>query len=191
MKNKVPSSEVNLLKKTAGTSEIKPMAGVQFKLYYDEPCTKQVLADSLGNKIGVDIYPDEEEGDPEDVEPLDRSVLITDDDGTIVLGSFIAGTYYLKEISTWEGYILLTEPVSVTIREDGSVSYYQKDYSPSESSVPEQNTDGSYTVTVANNPGAVLPNAGGPGTGLIYFLGIMLAGIAGAGLVMRRRKTAA
>ena len=163
-------------------------------MYYDEPCTKQVLTDSLGNKIGIDIYPDEDEqegeGDgsdenPEDAEPLHRSVLITDDDGTIVLGSYIAGTYYLKEIATLDGYTLLTEPVSITIREDGSVSYYQKDYSPSQSSVPEQNDDGSYTVTVANNPGVMLPNAGGPGTRLFTILGTIL--IAGAGMLLWRR----
>jgi LPXTG-motif cell wall-anchored protein len=41
---------------------------------------------------------------------------------------------------------------------------------------------------ITNNPGAVLPSTGGPGTNLIYILGIMLTGLAGAGLVMKRRR---
>ena len=44
---------------------------------------------------------------------------------------------------------------------------------------------------VTNNPGATLPNTGGPGTDLIYLLGIMLIGIAGMGLMMKRRREAA
>ena len=45
--------------------------------------------------------------------------------------------------------------------------------------------------SISNNPGVELPSTGGPGTSLIYLLGIMLTGIAGAGLVMRRKRTAA
>ena len=44
------------------------------------------------------------------------------------------------------------------------------------------------TFTVENIPGAALPNAGGPGTRLIHFLGIILAGFAGLGLVMKKRR---
>jgi len=43
-------------------------------------------------------------------------------------------------------------------------------------------------LTVINNPGVELPSTGGPGTNLIYILGIMLTGLAGAGLVMKRRR---
>ena len=44
------------------------------------------------------------------------------------------------------------------------------------------------TATVGNTPGAALPNTGGPGTKMLYFFGIMLAGLAGTGLVMKRRR---
>ena len=43
------------------------------------------------------------------------------------------------------------------------------------------------TVVVENAPGAALPNTGGPGSNLIYLLGIMLTGIAAAGVLLRRR----
>ena len=43
-------------------------------------------------------------------------------------------------------------------------------------------------ATVENTTGAALPNTGGPGTNLIYLFGIMLTALAGAGLVIRRRR---
>ena len=44
------------------------------------------------------------------------------------------------------------------------------------------------SLQVKNTPGAALPNTGGPGTDLTYLLGIMLTGLAGTGLVIRRRR---
>ena len=44
-----------------------------------------------------------------------------------------------------------------------------------------------FVMTVYNNPGVSLPNTGGPGTTLIYLLGIMLTAIAGAVLLIKRR----
>ncbi len=39
-----------------------------------------------------------------------------------------------------------------------------------------------------NDAGVELPSTGGPGTSLIYLLGILLTGFAGAGLMMRKRR---
>lgn len=44
------------------------------------------------------------------------------------------------------------------------------------------------SVTVTNIPGAALPNAGGPGTRMFYQLGVLFAGLAGAGLIVKRRR---
>ena len=44
---------------------------------------------------------------------------------------------------------------------------------------------------ISNNPGVELPATGGSGSNMIYLLGIMLIGIAGAGLVVRKRRKAA
>ena len=41
--------------------------------------------------------------------------------------------------------------------------------------------------SIANNPGAELPAAGGPGTAALTLLGTLLAAFGAAGLVMRRR----
>ena len=55
----------------------------------------------------------------------------------------------------------------------------------------DDTTDASVEYMIVNNAGCELPYTGGPGTDLIYLLGIMLTGIAGAGLLMRRKKKAA
>ena len=43
-------------------------------------------------------------------------------------------------------------------------------------------------LTFGNTPGVALPNAGGPGTDVIYLLGLLITGLAGTGLVMRKRR---
>ena len=42
--------------------------------------------------------------------------------------------------------------------------------------------------TIPNTPGAALPNTGGPGTKALYLIGTMLTGLAGAGVLMRRKR---
>jgi len=43
-------------------------------------------------------------------------------------------------------------------------------------------------LSIGNTPGKELPSTGGAGTGLIYLLGVMLIGVAGAGMVVRRKR---
>ena len=44
---------------------------------------------------------------------------------------------------------------------------------------------------IKNTQGTELPNTGGPGTTVLYFLGSMITSFAGVGLVMRRRRNVA
>ena len=39
-----------------------------------------------------------------------------------------------------------------------------------------------------NEPGAALPNSGGPGSNLLYLLGSLMLALGSAGLVMRKRR---
>ena len=48
--------------------------------------------------------------------------------------------------------------------------------------------DNNLSIVVGNTPGAALPNTGGPGTNMIYLFGIMLTGLAGTGILMKRRR---
>jgi hypothetical protein len=61
------------------------------------------------------------------------------------------------------------------IDEDGAAAAY------TDVSLLDENT----TIAVKNNPGASLPSTGGPGTGCIRMLGLMI--IAGAGLLLWKK----
>lgn len=50
----------------------------------------------------------------------------------------------------------------------------------------EKINNGLWKLSVQNSAGYELPHTGGIGTNLFTLFGIMLAGIAGAGLIMRR-----
>ena len=51
--------------------------------------------------------------------------------------------------------------------------------------LPDSST--AFRFEIMNNPGVELPAAGGPGTQLLYMLGILFAGCGGAGLVLKKR----
>ena len=88
--------------------------------------------------------------------------MTSNSDSALVLNGLDAGTYYLEETKAPDGYNKLTDPVTVTITEDGKVSGA---------------TDG--TVYVSNNAGATLPSTGGMGTTLFYVIGggLMVAAV--------------
>ena len=52
----------------------------------------------------------------------------------------------------------------------------------------QQDVNGVFAIDVENYCGYALPSTGGPGTNLICLLGLVLTCLAGAGLVMRKRK---
>lgn len=88
--------------------------------------------------------------------------MTSNSDSALVLNGLDAGTYYLEETKAPDGYNKLTDPVTVTITEDGKVN---------------ETTNG--TVYVSNNAGTTLPSTGGMGTTLFYVIGggLMVAAV--------------
>jgi len=110
------------------------------------------------------------------------------------LSDLADGLYKLTETVSPAGYIILEKAVFFNI-ENGTVQLTKEDgTTPAESgkavltTETDQDKNTIYVITVKNNPGVELPSTGGSGTNFIYFLGIMLTGIAGTGLVMRRKR---
>ena len=98
------------------------------------------------------------------------------------------GTYRLYEVYVPAGYICTYRYIQFTVQDrvikdvtTATDTTDQLQFTPA--------TDNSIAfLTVTNIPGAELPASGGPGTNLIYLTGIILTGLAGAGLLMRRRR---
>ena len=102
--------------------------------------------------------------------------------GVTVLG-LGAGDYTLTETEPPAGYIKTLRAIKFTAGRDGTVTYTNAADNP-EPKVKPANDNKQYTVQ--NEPGAALPNTGGPGTTLIYLLGSIL--ILGAGVLLWRRR---
>ncbi len=95
-----------------------------------------------------------------------------------------AGTYTLTELTTADGYNLLTDPITVTITD----TTQDGDTTPSHTvSYTIGDEEGTGTVTVLNQSGSVLPSTGGIGTTIFYIIGAILVIGAGVVLVTRRR----
>ena len=171
--NKVPTARIKLYK--VGDS-VTPLGDVQFKIFYDEECTKPVTKDSTGQPIpGMNS----------------DGVITTDANGNADLGT-LAGTYYLQEIVTKDGYNLLTAPVQVKVekgREAENVTASCTEEGVILSNAVSKGADGIWVVKVNNSTGAVLPLTGGPGT-LPYTLGgfILMISALMYGFMMRRRE---
>ena len=117
--------------------------------------------------------------------PLQSNLVSSSDEqdkGKVSLGLLTPGTYYLFETEAPSGYNTMDMPVEIVVRENG-VGLMQGSRNQVEEISQEK-----AELMVMNSAGAELPSTGGPGTGLIYLLGVMLIGVAGAGMVVRRKR---
>jgi LPXTG-motif cell wall-anchored protein len=169
--NKVPTAQVKLHKVGDGDTA-NSLAGVQFKIFYDEACTKPVTKDAAGVAIpGMDA----------------NGIITTDENGSCALGT-LSGTYYFKEVATTGGYNLLSAPVQVKIEKDGE--NVKVTASSTQDGVIFDNrpdwikpdTDGVWVVTVNNSSGTELPMTGGLGTTWFAMGGVTL--MLGAAMVI-------
>ena len=98
------------------------------------------------------------------------------------------GTYYLVETKAPTAYYLKTEPIIVNITVDG-INYNEGTIlSSGGSGISYDDKTQVYTLKISNLTGYELPSTGGPGTMLIHAFGIVLAGLAGTCLSLKKRK---
>ena len=167
--NRIPC-KVKILKVGDST---KPLENVEFTVYSDEELTIPVTTDATGQNVGT------------------NGVITTDEDGYALLGTMVSNTsYYLKETASADGYNILNSPVVVTYNGTTVTASCEQDGVVFNN--PEwiyKDNEGYWVVKINNTSGAVLPNAGGPGT-LLYTLGgltLMLSALM-YGFRMRRRE---
>ena len=125
------------------------------------------LKDSTGNivKVGVNT----------------TGTYISDDNGLVLEGDISYGTYILTEIKAPKGFVLLENPIQITVDENGITVKEDKNVSYSKSE-----SDSIYVITVTNDMVYDLPSAGGIGI-FWYTIGGMLLMMAAA-LILYKRK---
>ncbi|MDO4732894.1 MAG: SpaA isopeptide-forming pilin-related protein, partial [Bacillota bacterium] len=101
--------------------------------------------------------------------------LVSDENGNIKVSGLDSGVYYLKETQAPDGYNILTEPVKIVIKSDGTVTDNRDE-------VLADNT-----IKIENKSGTILPSTGGAGTTLFYVLGGALVLAAAVLLITKKR----
>ena len=97
------------------------------------------------------------------------------------------GTYRLREVYVPAGYIRTYDYIQFTIANRTITDVTTDTGDTSKLDTTADNVD----IRITNEPGAALPNSGGPGTKWMYIFGMLLTVAAGGTLVVRRRMQAA
>ena len=98
-------------------------------------------------------------------------------DGYIIISS---STYFKAVHENAKTYVRLTDQSGTILTDDNSEAVLD-----SNSATVAEN---GLFLSIKNEPGVALPSTGGSGTELFYFFGTVLTCLAGAGLVMKRRR---
>lgn len=129
----------------------------------------------------------------------DDNLLVSGDDGRFEVAGLDAGGYYLEETQAPAGYNLLKDPVKLTISATIGANGEAQEVTGLEittegkdgpATKPGNPGEGTVSLEVQNNMGALLPSTGGMGTTLFYIAGAALVLAAGALLVLKRRTNA-
>lgn len=178
--------------KVDGTDDSKFLPGAEFEL--------RATADGDGIQLISDksatspTYRPAKETGEGTYEDGATTVAAVGTDGKLHFTGLKEGVYYLVETKAPEGgYNVLTEPVIVKIaasyNEDGTLdNWIAQIVDSADDTVNVGDTD-SYTITVENNKGTLLPGTGGMGTVIFTIVGVAV--IAGGAIwyVSRRRAT--
>ena len=102
------------------------------------------------------------------------TTVTTPSTGKFTIQGLDADTYYLTETKQPDGYNKLTTPVTIVIKEDGTIT------------VGGETITSTNPVKVENKSGSLLPSTGGMGTTLFYIFGAIL--VIGSGVVLITKK---
>ena len=196
--------------KVDGQTPDKTLKDAQFVLYRGKDGADPTYADGIPTNVEYALVAGGKlEGWTESRETAmgtdgnGKGMLVSDVDGLFGVSGLDAGIYYLEEVKAPAGYNLLKDPVKLTIDAEISEGDAETNQSPTIGRLDlitegkdgpittegnETNKDnGTVSLEVQNNMGALLPSTGGMGTTLFYIIGAALVLAAGVLLVMKRR----
>ena len=147
------------------TGKNESLAGAKFTLYKDAEAT-QVATDCTGKELTG----------------------ITEDNGELIFKNIITGTkekpitYYLKEVKTKAGYVLLKEPIKITL----PYKYNAGDI-VNGNKVTESGVTWNLTYTIINDKAFDLPASGNKGIFKFIVIGITAVLVGGYLLTARKK----
>ena len=174
---------ISFMKVDAGNTS-KPLSGAVFNLCKDADGTQVLYAGLTSNASGMLLY---QAGSNDPVSVFDLP----------------SGKYYLFETQPPGGYEARETPVEITITreiDDTDVDFDEgtllKGVSYDDGTIYSVSGQGRkyevdsdrYTLRITNTSGAILPSTGGPGTAMFYILGAVIMILAGAGLIVMKRR---
>ena len=193
--------------KVDGQTPNKTLKDAQFVLYRGKDGAEPTYADGIPTNVEYALVAGGKlEGWTESRETAmgtdgnGKGILVSDVDGLFGVSGLDAGIYYLEEVKAPAGYNLLKDPVKLTIDAEISGGDAETKQPPTigkldlitegkdGSITTEGNKDnGTVSLEVQNNMGALLPSTGGMGTTLFYIAGAALVLAAGVLFMMKRR----
>lgn len=193
--------------KVDGTDPKKTLKDAQFILYRGKDGAEPIYVDGIPTNVEYALVTDGKlEGWTDSRETAmgtdgnGKGILVSDVDGLFGVSGLDAGIYYLEEVKAPAGYNLLHDPVKLTIDAEISGGDADTNQPPTIGKLDiitegkdgqittEGNKDnGTVSLEVQNNMGALLPSTGGMGTTLFYIAGAALVLAAGVLFMMKRR----
>lgn len=168
------------------------LANAEFELY---------KANAAGINAKINIVKVEDgvyrQATPEEAaaEGFKSDVIVSGNNGKVLVKGLDAGTYYLRETKAPEGYNKLLSDIKVEIKAtygtDGKLASYRVDYTYNGNTTTGseiKNKTDSPEVAVENKTGAQLPSTGSKGALMVTLAGIVLFGALTASKVFGKKK---
>ena len=179
-----------------GTETKNPLKGAEFELYKanaegtaaDEQAKINIVDE--GNGVYRQATPKEAAA-----EGFKSDVIVSGNNGKVLVKGLDAGTYYLRETKAPEGYNKLLSDIKVEIKAtygtDGKLASYRVDYTYNGNTTTGseiKNKTDSPEVAVENKTGAQLPSTGSKGALMVTLAGIVLFGVLTASKAFGKKK---
>ena len=171
---------VHMTKYLGEEGNLAPEGSVTFALYREEDGQKQAV-------------PLSRSGDAYQVALQGSNELSVSADGTFTILGLGEGTYYLRELSTAEGYALPNEDIALTLAGERSAGEYTGRLDAAQCTVDGQQgnasvQDGTLYLSVINPRTFYIPNTGGAGSWMFTAGGLLIIAGGVVYLAVSRKK---
>ena len=169
------------------------LANAEFELY---KANDEVAGDKVNIKKVTDGEYRVATSEEAAAEGFKSDVIVSGNNGKVLVKGLDAGTYYLRETKAPEGYNKLLSDIKVEIKANydettGKLTSYSVDYTyngTTTTGTAITNKDNSPEVAVENKTGAQLPSTGSKGALMVTLAGIVLFGVLTASKAFGKKK---